>query len=97
MDIRLLLESIKKYLNDILVVSYSVRETIRTDFEDSIPLKVSYEGLVQWHFPAIIRSSCSLDMTMFPWDVQACDLKFGSWSYTTDAIDIAGDKYERNE
>ena len=75
-----------------IIVSNSVRETIRTDYEDSIPIKVTHEGLVQWNYPTIIRSSCSLDMTMFPWDVQACDLKFGSWSYNTYAIDITGDK-----
>jgi len=29
----------------------------------------------------MIKSSCKIDITYFPFDQQNCDLKFGSWTY----------------
>ena len=43
---------------------------------------VSSNGDVLWFRPGILQSTCSFDMTNFPYDIQECELKFGSWSYT---------------
>ena len=45
-------------------------------------VKVTSNGDVLWSRPGIIQSTCSFDMTDFPYDRQSCYLKFGSWSYT---------------
>ena len=45
-------------------------------------VEVSDSGDVLWSRPGIIQSTCSFDMTNFPYDIQECELKFGSWSYT---------------
>ena len=45
-------------------------------------VEVSNSGDVLWSRPGIIQSTCSFDMTNFPYDIQECELKFGSWSYT---------------
>lgn len=43
---------------------------------------VSSNGGVLWSRPGLIKSTCSFDMTDFPYDTQKCEIKLGSWSYT---------------
>lgn len=38
--------------------------------------------------PGIFKSSCSIDVRWFPFDVQHCKLKFGSWSYGGWSLDL---------
>lgn len=42
---------------------------------------VYHSGLVIWQPPAVYKSSCSIDVEYFPYDVQTCVLKLGSWTY----------------
>ncbi|XP_060605857.1 neuronal acetylcholine receptor subunit alpha-10-like, partial [Ruditapes philippinarum] len=39
------------------------------------------DGLVVWVQSLKLRSSCSMDVSRFPFDEQYCILKFGSWTY----------------
>lgn len=47
-----------------------------------------YDGLHSWYSPAIIRSSCNIDTTYFPFDDQLCILRFGSWTFDGYHIDM---------
>uniref|UniRef100_A0A2K6LFW3 Cholinergic receptor nicotinic alpha 7 subunit n=1 Tax=Rhinopithecus bieti TaxID=61621 RepID=A0A2K6LFW3_RHIBE len=38
--------------------------------------------------PGIFKSSCYIDVRWFPFDVQHCKLKFGSWSYGGWSLDL---------
>lgn len=36
----------------------------------------------------IFKSTCHIDVRWFPFDVQKCDLKFGSWTYGGWSLDL---------
>ncbi len=44
-----------------------------------------------WSFltaTGIFKSTCSIDVRWFPFDVQRCELKFGSWTYGGYSLDL---------
>lgn len=47
-----------------------------------------HTGRIRWVPPAIYKSSCSIDVTFFPFDQQSCKMKFGSWTYDRAKIDL---------
>ena len=49
---------------------------------------VLYDGTVQWVPHQIFRSSCSINVTNFPFDEQQCHMWFGSWTHTLLDIDL---------
>ncbi|CAL1545668.1 unnamed protein product [Lymnaea stagnalis] len=49
---------------------------------------LSSNGEVVWIPQAVFKSSCSIDIRHFPFDVQRCDMKFGSWTYDGSKLDI---------
>ncbi|MEQ2265631.1 hypothetical protein XENORESO_010244 [Xenotaenia resolanae] len=46
------------------------------------------DGQVMWDQPAITKSSCSVDVAFFPFDVQECHLTFGSWTHNGNQMDL---------
>lgn len=38
--------------------------------------------------PGIFKSTCKIDITWFPFDDQKCQMKFGSWTYDGNQIDL---------
>lgn len=38
--------------------------------------------------PGIFKSTCKIDITWFPFDDQRCEMKFGSWTYDGNQIDL---------
>ncbi|OPJ61976.1 neuronal acetylcholine receptor subunit beta-3 [Patagioenas fasciata monilis] len=59
-------------------------------FEGSLMTKVivKYNGVVTWMPPASYKSSCTMDVTFFPFDRQNCSMKFGSWTYDGNMVDL---------
>ncbi|CAD5206911.1 unnamed protein product [Bursaphelenchus okinawaensis] len=47
-----------------------------------------YNGSIYWTPPAIYNSLCLIDTQWFPYDEQLCTLKFGSWTYSSDELDL---------
>ncbi|KAI6242495.1 Neuronal acetylcholine receptor subunit eat-2 [Aphelenchoides fujianensis] len=43
---------------------------------------VKHTGEVLQAPPAIVKSSCTIDITWFPFDEQLCFLKYGAWTHT---------------
>jgi len=50
---------------------------------------VQHDGSVLWIPTALFMSTCQIDITNFPFDVQECNLKFGSWTYDGYKLDIS--------
>ncbi|KAM3869042.1 neuronal acetylcholine receptor subunit alpha-10-like [Diretmus argenteus] len=49
---------------------------------------IDYNGQIMWDQPAITKSSCSVDVAYFPFDVQQCRLTFGSWTHNGNQMDL---------
>nr|XP_002741013.1 PREDICTED: neuronal acetylcholine receptor subunit alpha-4-like [Saccoglossus kowalevskii] len=47
---------------------------------------LSYTGKIYHVPPAIFKSPCSIDIEYFPFDVQRCLMKFGTWAYSGSQI-----------
>ncbi|XP_041791344.1 neuronal acetylcholine receptor subunit alpha-7-like [Chelmon rostratus] len=49
---------------------------------------VNSSGYCSYIPPGIFKSTCSIDVRWFPFDIQRCDLKFGSWTYGGWSLDL---------
>ncbi|CAL8243912.1 unnamed protein product [Lota lota] len=49
---------------------------------------VNSSGWCSYLPPGIFKSTCYIDVRWFPFDVQRCDLKFGSWTYGGWSLDL---------
>ena len=51
-------------------------------------LTITYQGEITWYPYQVFDSTCSLDMTYFPFDSQSCDIQLVTWSSTKEMINI---------
>lgn len=51
-------------------------------------IRVRYDGYCYWAAPFIFKTSCPFDVRDFPFDVQQCELKFGSWQFHMGQLDL---------
>ncbi|KAM9315028.1 neuronal acetylcholine receptor subunit alpha-7-like [Pholidichthys leucotaenia] len=49
---------------------------------------VNASGACQYIPPGILKSTCYIDVRWFPFDIQKCDLKFGSWTHNGWMLDL---------
>ncbi|XP_047452599.1 neuronal acetylcholine receptor subunit alpha-7 [Mugil cephalus] len=70
---------------DILLYN-SADERFDASFHTNI--LVNATGYCQYLPPGIFKSTCYIDVRWFPFDVQRCDLKFGSWTYGGWSLDL---------
>lgn len=49
---------------------------------------IHHDSMVEWIPPAIFQSTCKIDVTYFPFDQQRCEMIFGSWTYTGNAVTL---------
>ena len=67
---------------------YNTAEKPNDNLEKSRAM-VNSSGNVIWSRPGIITSTCSFDLTSFPYDEQKCSVKFGSWSYNGNQLKLS--------
>ncbi|CAJ0931786.1 unnamed protein product, partial [Mesorhabditis belari] len=79
---------------DIAIVNGAAEEdVIDADSRFSV---VFSDGTVQTSVPAVYTTRCSLDLVAFPFDLQQCEVKFGSWVYTVNEIQLIAQEYVLN-
>ncbi|EDO42072.1 predicted protein, partial [Nematostella vectensis] len=54
-------------------------------------IKLLFNGINIWLAPVLLTSSCKIDVTYFPFDEQHCSLKFGSWTYDGERLDLVSE------
>ncbi|XP_033748876.1 neuronal acetylcholine receptor subunit alpha-5-like isoform X1 [Pecten maximus] len=67
---------------------YNYADERREEKRDAL-FVVESDGSVLWIPQAIFKSSCAIDIMHFPFDVQICKMKFGSWTYDGSKIDLS--------
>lgn len=49
---------------------------------------LEYTGLITWNPPAIFKSYCEIIVLHFPFDLQNCSMKLGTWTYDGNLVVI---------
>ncbi|CAH8662442.1 unnamed protein product [Heterobilharzia americana] len=75
------------------IVLYNYADERLKEMRDAMII-VQHTGDLTWIPPAIFKSSCKIDIKSFPFDEQTCHLKFGSWTYDGNKLDV---KFINNE
>ncbi|KAJ8382639.1 hypothetical protein SKAU_G00034170 [Synaphobranchus kaupii] len=73
------------WVPDILLYN-SADERFDATFHTNVLVNAS--GYCQYIPPGILKSTCYIDVRWFPFDVQKCNLKFGSWTYNGWLLDL---------
>ncbi|KAK3091433.1 hypothetical protein FSP39_019854 [Pinctada imbricata] len=66
---------------------YNYADERREEKRDAY-LVIEHDGSVIWIPQAIFKSSCAIDIMHFPFDVQTCKMKFGTWTHDGTLIDL---------
>nr|XP_020443004.1 neuronal acetylcholine receptor subunit alpha-9-like isoform X2 [Monopterus albus] len=69
-----------------IVLYNSADDQFSSAMETNVVLR--NDGQVMWDQPAITKSSCSVDVAFFPFDMQQCHLTFGSWTHNGNQMDL---------
>jgi len=75
----------KVWIPDIVAFN---QESAKSVVQRDTLLVVDSSGNVLWVPPKIIKSTCKMDLTWFPFDSQSCDIKIGSWTYSGWKLDL---------
>ena len=77
----------------ICVVYFSVdEERTAAELLSDTNVELSPNGLVSWTTPAMFKSACKIQIDSYPFDVQNCSLKFGSWTYNGFEVNVTSYK-----
>jgi hypothetical protein len=71
----------------LLFYDYSAAEDMLPGM-DRYRATIYSDGSVHYNFPSYLQSTCVVDVTNFPFDIQRCSLQFGSWSHHGLELDV---------
>ena len=62
--------------------------TPASNFLDDSLVVIQANGTVMWMTAALVKASCEVDVALYPFDTQHCNIKFGSWSYNIKEVNL---------
>ncbi|XP_052781836.1 neuronal acetylcholine receptor subunit alpha-10-like isoform X2 [Mya arenaria] len=75
------------WIPDIALYDSSAEEVMMPGMTD-YRVQLEHTGEVRYNFPTVLKSICRVEVTYFPFDVQDCQLKLGSWSHSNADLDF---------
>ncbi len=51
-------------------------------------MSVYSNGNIIWSRPGLLKSTCKFDLSYYPFDIQKCHMRFGSWVYNGNDLDL---------
>ena len=85
------IESLRVYQEDIWTPDIYLHNSASANSEEDeriVPIILYKNGTLQWTRLIVSTSSCEMHLNYFPFDVQRCFLKFGSWTNPKEIIDL---------
>lgn len=73
---------------DALLFYFSAHENGGDLYSFKTKIIVTSDGSMMWLAPSILKSTCQLDISRFPFDKQTCELKIGSWVHNSLTINL---------
>lgn len=58
--------------------------------DDTVIIRVINDGTLTWTPGGVYETSCSTDVTYYPFDEQECDIVLTTWGYTNVEINLVG-------
>jgi hypothetical protein len=55
---------------------------------ESFRIRVEYMGETMWMPGGIMKSTCSADVSFYPYDIQTCDITFAAWGYAPTEVQL---------
>ena len=71
-----------------LIISFRLEPAIHANDMTNFDMSVDSDGNVMWLSPLVIKVMCHLNVRLFPYDSQICNLTMGSWVHHGLEIDI---------
>ncbi|CAH1777914.1 unnamed protein product [Owenia fusiformis] len=76
------------WIPDIFMFNHADEQRTSVQVYSDVFAVVQHTGSVYWPVPAVIKTTCKIDMTFYPFDIQRCPIKLGSWSYNGNQLDV---------
>nr|XP_018672843.1 5-hydroxytryptamine receptor 3A-like [Ciona intestinalis] len=63
------------------------------DYSPRLPyVSITSKGMVEYKEPCAFHTSCAIDTSFFPFDVQVCHMTYVSWTQPVTHIDLITDR-----
>ncbi|XP_066220852.1 acetylcholine receptor subunit beta isoform X1 [Saccopteryx leptura] len=87
-SLRITAESV--WLPDVVLLNKFLPRSNDGNFDVALGINVlvAFDGSVRWQPPGLYRSSCSIQVTYFPFDWQNCTMVFSSYSYDSSEVSL---------
>ena len=76
------------WIPDITLHNYADNENEKIPGLEAYRLTVNYTGDIAYLFPTVIKVFCKINVQYFPFDEQVCSLRFSSWAFDHNSVNV---------